>query len=59
MQLYELVDNTPVEVLGPGPLSKTFLLVKPEGQEPYLVWANTLRYRLDDKEDVKAVYKVK
>lgn len=46
-----------VEILGPGPLTDTFLRVRMDDvpaylnslQPEYLVWADTLRYRRDDK----------
>lgn len=38
------------EVLGPGPLTKTFLEVKPDGERSYLVWEKTGRYRLDEQD---------
>lgn len=57
MKRYQLADGTPVEVT-PGPLTKTFLNVRVGDQKPYLVWADTLRYRKDDKPDDKAIFEV-
>jgi hypothetical protein len=39
----------PVKVIGPGPLTDRFRLIKQEGRKPYLVWKDTMKYRLDDK----------
>ncbi|AKF13343.1 hypothetical protein PHIN3_79 [Sinorhizobium phage phiN3] len=38
-------DGRECEILGPGPLTKTFLLIRAEGLEiPYLVWEKDWRY---------------
>ena len=39
----------PIKVLGSGPLTTRFKLIEQEGRQSYLVWADTMRYRLDDE----------
>lgn len=46
-------DGKTCKVLGPGPLTKTFLNVEVEGEKPYLVWEKTGRYRLDEQDHPK------
>lgn len=47
-------DGRTAEILGPGPLTKTFLLVRAEGVETdYLVWEKDRRYRQDFDEETK------
>jgi hypothetical protein len=55
---YKLRDGTPVEILGNGPLTSRFKNVQPVDEEPYLVWADTMRYRLDKKDHPKDVIEV-
>ncbi|MGO7115587.1 hypothetical protein ACCS79_03645 [Rhizobium johnstonii] len=38
-----------VEVIGPGPLSDRFRLIQQEGRASYLVFADTMKYRMDDQ----------
>jgi hypothetical protein len=38
-----------VTVLGNGPLTTRFKLVAQEGRKSYLVWADSMGYRLDGK----------
>ncbi|KQQ61134.1 hypothetical protein ASF69_01545 [Rhizobium sp. Leaf311] len=50
-------EHGPVEILGPGPLTDTYLRVRMDDvlaylislQPEYLVWADTLRFRRDDQ----------
>ncbi len=41
--------NGNVKIIGPGPLSNTFRIIEQDDGYRYMVWTNTLRYRLDDK----------
>lgn len=36
-----------VEVIGSGPLSDRFRLIEQEGRASYLVFADTMKYRMD------------
>ncbi|KAA1237124.1 hypothetical protein FHL81_10825 [Agrobacterium tumefaciens] len=40
-------DYGDVEVVGPGPLSDRFREIHQDGRAPYLVFADTMRYRMD------------
>ncbi|KQZ50339.1 hypothetical protein ASD54_08775 [Rhizobium sp. Root149] len=40
-------DYGDVELVGPGPLSDRFREIRQEGRAPYLVFADTMRYRMD------------